>query len=83
MVQSSEGIGVIAGAVEGEAMAIAQVAEGIAQISAVVQSNSASSEESAAVSSELFTQVRVLSDQTNRFRLQGEGNGPQRQALPY
>mgnify|MGYP002510478257 CR=1 FL=1 len=83
VVQSSEGIGVIAGAVEGEAMAIAQVAEGIAQISAVVQSNSASSEESAAVSSELFTQVRVLSDQTNRFRLQGEGNGPQRQALPY
>ena len=82
VVQSSEGIGAIAGAVEGEAMAIAQVAEGIAQISAVVQSNSASSEESAAVSSELFTQVRVLEDQTNRFRLQGEGNSPQRRALP-
>ncbi len=82
VVQSSEGIGVIAGAVEGEAMSIAQVAEGIAQISAVVQSNSASSEESAAVSSELFTQVRVLEDQTNRFRLQGEGNNPQRRALP-
>ena len=82
VVQSSEGIGVIAGAVEGEAMSIAQVAEGIAQISAVVQSNSASSEESAAVSSELFTQVRVLEDQTNRFRLQGEGNNPQRKALP-
>ena len=66
---SNEGIGNIAQAVQGEAMAIAQVTEGIGQISAVVQTNSASSEESAAVSTELFDQVRLLQDQTNRFRL--------------
>jgi len=35
----------------------------------VVQTNSASSEESAAVSTELFDQVHVLEDQTKRFRL--------------
>ena len=66
---SNEGIGNIAQAVQGEAMAIAQVTEGIGQISAVVQTNSASSEESAAVSTELFDQVRLLQEQTNRFRL--------------
>ncbi len=43
--------------------------EGISQISAVVQSNSASSEESAAVSSELFEQVRLLQEQVRRFSL--------------
>ena len=47
-------------AIEGEATSIAQVAEGIGQISAVVQTNSASSEESAAVSSELFEEVHKL-----------------------
>ena len=81
VVHSNEGIGAIASAVEGEALAIAQVAEGISQISAVVQSNSASSEESAAVSAELFNQVRVLADQTNRFHLRGEGTNRSR-ALP-
>ena len=66
---SNEGIGNIAQAVQGEAMSIAQVTEGIGQISAVVQTNSASSEESAAVSTELFDQVRLLQEQTRRFRL--------------
>ena len=75
VVQSNTGIGEITTAIEGEATAIAQVTEGIGQISAVVQSNSASSEESAAVSAELFTQVRILEDQTNRFRLRGESGG--------
>ena len=59
----------IAQAVEGEAESIAQVTEGIGQISSVVQTNSASSEESAAVSAELFDQVRLLQDQTRRFQL--------------
>ena len=66
---SNEGIGSIAQAVHGEAISIAQVTEGIGQISAVVQTNSASSEESAAVSTELFDQVRMLQEQTRRFRL--------------
>ena len=56
-------------AIQSEAQAISQVTEGIGQISAVVQTNSASSEESAAVSTELFDQVRMLQDQTRRFKL--------------
>ena len=69
--RSNEDIGVIADAVRGEAESIAQVTEGIGQISAVVQTNSASSEESAAVSAELFAQANNLKEQTNRFRLRG------------
>lgn len=45
------------------------MSEGVGQISSVVQTNSASSEESAAVSSELFEQVHMLEEQTKRFRL--------------
>jgi len=53
---------------------IAQVTEGIGQISSVVQTNSASSEESAAVSAELFEQVHLLQDQTRRFHLKRDGS---------
>ncbi len=81
VVLSTNGISEITSAIEGEATSIAQVAEGIGQISAVVQSNSASSEESAAVSAELFTQVRMLEAQTNRFHLRGE-RGRSGPALP-
>ena len=69
VVKSNSTIGTIAEAVRGEATSIAQVTEGISQISDVVQTNSASSEESAAVSSELFNQVRILQDQTRKFKL--------------
>lgn len=69
VVRSSSEMGAIAEAVQGEAVTIGQVTEGISQISAVVQTNSASSEESAAVSSELFEQVRLLQEETRRFRL--------------
>lgn len=69
VMQSGGAIGDIAKAVEYEAEAISQVTDGIGQISAVVQSNSASSEESAAVSNELFEQVRLLQRQTERFRV--------------
>ena len=64
VMQSSSDIQSIAEATRGEAESIAQVTEGIGQISSVVQTNSASSEESAAVSAELFDQVRLLQDQT-------------------
>ena len=69
VMQSNTAIGDIVKAVENDAESIAQVTEGIGQISAVVQSNSASSEESAAVSAELFTQVQVMEGQTKRFKL--------------
>ncbi|MCI8514402.1 MAG: HAMP domain-containing protein [Lachnospiraceae bacterium] len=67
--RSNNDIRAIAEAVQGEATTISQVTEGIGQISSVVQTNSASSEESAAVSRELFDQVRLLQEQTRRFQL--------------
>ncbi|MDE6743208.1 MAG: CZB domain-containing protein [Lachnospiraceae bacterium] len=67
--QSNRAIDEITDAVQVEANAISQVAEGIGQISDVVQSNSANSEESASVSSELYEQVNLLQNQTRNFRL--------------
>ena len=69
VMQSNTTINTIAEAVRAESASIAQVTEGIGQISAVVQTNSASSEESAAVSSELFEEVHKLEDETRKFRL--------------
>lgn len=66
---SNSDIGIIADAVRGEAESIMEVTESIKQISAVVQTNSASSEEAAAVSTELFDQAHLLQSQTNRFQL--------------
>ncbi len=67
--ESNSAIGVIAEAIQDEALSIAQVNEGISQISSVVQINSATSQESAAVSSELYEQVHALELQTNKFKL--------------
>jgi len=75
VVQSNSAIGEIAQAVEGEAESIAQVTEGIGQISAVVQTNSASSQESAAVSADLFEEVHKLEAETKRFRLRADSTG--------
>ena len=69
VVQSDDAIRSITEAVHQEAESLSQVSEGIGQISSVVQTNSASSEESAAVSSELFEQVHLLEDETKRFKL--------------
>ena len=69
VMQSSSDIQSIAEATRGEAESIAQVTEGIGQISSVVQTNSASREESAAVRAELFDQGRLLQDQTRRVQL--------------
>lgn len=67
--QSNHAINDITDAVQVEAGAISQVAEGLGQISDVVQTNSANSEESATVSTELFEQVNRLQDQTKNFQL--------------
>lgn len=67
--QSNNDIGIIAEAVQTEATSIQQITEAVGQISNVVQTNSASSEEAAAVSAELFEQVRLLQNQTQRFKL--------------
>lgn len=67
--QSNSAIEEIAGVVQIEASAVSQAAEGLKQISDVVQTNSANSEESATVSTELFEQVNLLQDQTRNFQL--------------
>lgn len=69
VMQSNDAIASIAEAVHSEAESIAQVTTGISQISSVVEMNSASSEEAAAVSTELFEQVHILEEQTRKFRL--------------
>ena len=71
--ESADSIRKIAQAVEGEADVISQVTDTIGQISSAVQNNSASSEESAAVSAELFQEVRTLESTTGRFRLKSGG----------
>lgn len=67
--QSNSAIDEITDAVQEEAEAVSQVAEGISQIANVVQTNTANSEESAAVSTELFEQVSRMKNQTSTFRL--------------
>lgn len=67
--RSNNDIGVIADAVRDETEAITQINQGIGQIAEVTQTNSASSEEAAAVSAELFTQARLLQEQTSAFKL--------------
>lgn len=69
VLKSDEYIAAIAGAVQGEAESIAQVTTGISQISDVVEMNTASSEEAAAVSTELFEQVHMLEEETKKFSL--------------
>ena len=64
VVKSDKAISAISAAISEEADSLSQVSEGIGQISSVVQTNSASSQESAAVSTELFEQVRLLEDET-------------------
>ncbi len=56
-------------AVEKQTVALAQVNEGIEQISAVVQANSATSQECAAVSDELSSQAGILRNLISSFQL--------------
>ena len=67
--ESNGSVEEFADAVQIEATAISQVSEALGQISNVVQTNTANSEESAAVSAELYEQVNKLQTQTSRFRL--------------
>lgn len=61
-------IGEIAKASEDQATSISQVTLGVEQISGVVQSNSATAEESAAASEELNTQADMLKNLVNQFK---------------
>ena len=67
--QSAEVIQDIADASAEQAQSIAQVNIGIGQISDVVQTNSATAEESAAASEELSGQAQMLKELINKFKL--------------
>ncbi len=64
-----EAVQQITKAAEEESEAIAQVTEGIDQISSVVQTNSATSEESAAASEQLSSQAALMKELLSRFKL--------------
>ena len=57
-----------------EANSIAQITEGIDQIASVVQTNSATAEESAAASEELSGQAQLLKELADRFQLQDDNS---------
>lgn len=59
----------IAQASAAQASSIAQVTQGIDQISSVVQTNSATAQESAAASEELSGQAQMMKDLVSRFKL--------------
>ena len=69
VMKSNNDVNIIADAVNHEADSIMQVTNGIEQISTVTQTNSANSEEAAAVSAELFSQAHKLQEQIGRFSL--------------
>ena len=60
---------VVVEAVENQTTALAQVTEGIDQISSVVQTNSATAQESAAASEELSAEANSLKQMVDRFTL--------------
>ncbi len=65
----------LSAAAAAEAEAIAQLTTGMDQISAVVQSNSATSEESAAASEELSSQAFMMRDMIQKFKLSDGSSG--------
>ncbi|MFZ2540012.1 MAG: methyl-accepting chemotaxis protein [Oscillospiraceae bacterium] len=67
--QSAELISQIALASNEQANSISQITLGIEQISEVVQTNSATAEESAAASEELSSQAQLLNNLLNRFKI--------------
>ncbi|MGE4213304.1 MAG: methyl-accepting chemotaxis protein [Anaerotignaceae bacterium] len=64
----------IANASNEQAMSITQITQGVDQISSVVQTNSATAEESAAASEELSSQAQMLRDLVDRFNLSDKQN---------
>lgn len=60
----------IAKASDNQAVAVAQITEGINQIAVVIESNTATSEESAAASEQLTSQANMLKELVGRFEYQ-------------
>ena len=68
-------VGSIAQASNDQAAEIAQVTQGIEQVSVVVQTNSATAEQSAASSEELSSQAQILKAMIGQFQLKKDGSG--------
>ncbi|WP_050741811.1 methyl-accepting chemotaxis protein [Acetobacterium bakii] len=75
-------VGDIAQASNDQASEIAQITQGIEQVSMVVQTNSATAEESAAASEELSGQAEMLKQMVEAFQLKRAGNTPKRTSQP-
>lgn len=73
----------IAKASKEQAEAITQITIGIDQISSVVQTNSATAEESAAASEELSGQAQILKELVKKFRLEGQDSGMPDMSVHY
>ncbi len=74
--QAANLIGEIAVASNEQATGIAQINQGITQVSQVTQTTTATAEESAASSQELSSQAEVLRSLVGRFRLKGSAADP-------
>ncbi len=70
----TERINAISAASQDQADSLSQVTQGVDQISSVVQTNSATAEQSAAASQELSGQAHLLMDLISKFQFRG-GNG--------
>ncbi|ODU57516.1 MAG: hypothetical protein ABT01_02105 [Clostridium sp. SCN 57-10] len=64
--------GKIEQSIAGQTVAIEQIKDGLAQISAVVQTNAATAEENSATSEEMSAQAAALRGEVGKFRLNGE-----------
>jgi len=67
-------VGNIARASNDQATEIAQITQGIEQVSTVVQTNSATAEESAAASEELSGQAEMLKQMVGAFKIKKKGS---------
>ncbi len=69
---SSKLIGEITVATNDQATAVMQITQGVDQISTVVETNSATAQQTAAASEELSSQAEMLKRMVSRFKLKGE-----------
>lgn len=81
--RTTELVEAIAVACNEQATGIAQINQGIEQISQVTQANTATAEQSAAASEELSGQARSLKEAVGRFKIKGiEGTAPRLEMHP-
>lgn len=79
--QAADLVGGIAIASNEQATAIAQVNQAIAQADKVVQINTATAEESASASQELFSQAELLNNMVSKFKLTKDNLSVQKQKI--